>query len=60
MAEFFFGPLRKTFLLKRDTFYVTLLLLFRGNNQAGDREQNGAEEREQESHSLNYDLTLGR
>jgi len=57
---FFSGPLGKSFRLKRDTFYVTLLLLSRGNYQDGDRWQNGAEQREQESASLNYEPLLGR
>ena len=45
---FFSRPLRKSFRLKQDTFYVTLLLS-RGNDQACDRWQNSAEQREQES-----------
>jgi len=53
------GPLRKSFRLKPDTFYVTLLLP-RGNDEARDRWQNGAEQREQESASLNYEPLLGR
>ena len=50
---------RKGFRLTRDTFYVALLLS-RGNYEASDRWQNGAEQREQESASLNYELLLGR
>ena len=50
---------RKGFRLKRDTFYVTLLLS-RGNYQASDSWQNGAEQRKQESASLNYEPLLGR
>jgi len=54
-VEVFFGPLRKTFRPKRDTFYITLSL-FRGNVQTSDRGQNDTEQREQESASLNYEL----
>jgi len=59
-GNFFSGPLQKSFRPKRDTFSVTLLLLSRGNYQARDRGQNGAEQREQESASLNYEPFLGR
>jgi len=50
-------PLRKTFRPNRDTFYVTL---FPANDQSGDRGQNGAEHKEQETASLTYELLLGR
>ena len=61
-VEFFSGPLRKSFRPKRDKFYVTLLLvlLSRGNDQARDRGQNGAEQRKQESASSNYEPLFGR
>ena len=58
--DFFSGPLGTSFRPKRDIFYVTLVLLSRGNYQAHDRGQNGAEQREQESASLNYEPLLGR
>ena len=59
----FFGASPESFRLKLDTFYVILLLLLllsRGNDQARDPWQNSAEEREQESASLNYEPLIGR